>query len=196
MKFSNVTLAKLSQAAYSDPPTFEAAGTQCVRTTIDGNVVYAFRGTEFDYKDILRDIRTVPWWDSKIGWCHRGFLMGVRAVWDDLFTSVQRDIDAGLNVWFTGHSLGGALAQIAAALCIANGCIPEGVEVFGSPRPGFAKLHKILARTTKCYRRGKDIVPTVPHRLFGFRNLPWIGLGRPRNGFLDHQIAGYVEDIS
>ena len=72
--------AERSQEAY-EASTFAEAGVECHLTLEDGWRCLAFRGTEFDFADILRDIRAIPWHDRDLGWCHSGFLKGAPAIW-------------------------------------------------------------------------------------------------------------------
>ena len=88
----------------------------------------------------------------------------------------------------TGHSLGGALATIA-ALDLESGnhggprkrVIQRKVDVksvytFGSPRVGDGVFAEIYAERlgSKTYRltHGRDVVPSVPNTLLGFRHVP------------------------
>jgi hypothetical protein len=107
-------------------------------------VIAAFRGTrvpglnsatEFlrslapDFTDVRTDVRLrpVPFGPGNV---HRGFLDAYRQVEDGLRDRLA-DL-AGRPVWFTGHSLGAALATLAAARFGPS----AGLYTFGSPRVG------------------------------------------------------------
>lgn len=70
--------------------------------------VLIFRGTEggkflsgSGWRDVIRDIRILPWYDKRCGWCHAGFLKGARGV-------VSRLQLKDKPIILSGHSLGAA----------------------------------------------------------------------------------------
>ena len=78
---AEIVLANCAARAYDDRPMFANRGVEVVVYWPNPtDVVYAWRGTERNYADILTDMRAVPWWASRLGWCHKGFLRGVQAV--------------------------------------------------------------------------------------------------------------------
>ena len=180
-------LAHLASLAYSDAvalqgsallqrhrlsvQAFEAAGTQGFVFTGPEVCIVAFRGTETKLEDWLTDAdarqQQNPWGkdDQSIG-IHSGFHAALEQVWPVLLNYVTR---AGLPVWFTGHSLGGALAVLAAyrlEAIEAAGVRVAGVYTFGQPRVGneeWAKSVPIeLAQRIFRYVNDRDIVPLVP----------------------------------
>jgi hypothetical protein len=190
-------LARLAQRAYADHSFTADGDTQCL-VEIDDRGVYravvAFRGTECDFEDILRDLRAVPWWDWQLGPCHAGFLKGARAMWPLIVDTVMAQ---GLEVALTGHSLGGALAAITGALMAANGKRPAALVTFGAPRPGFAELATWLKDVPqRRYVHGSDCVPSHPWPIWGYRHPgPATHLRHPGtrdDRFLDHRVAQYV----
>ena len=193
-------LAVLAQRAYDEPPTFSAGGVEVLQVEVGRDVVFAFRGTELDGRDILRDLRGAPWCDRELGWCHAGFLKGVRAVWPAL----ERALAPGPRgaVTFTGHSKGGAEATIAAALAIRTfgpaSVFPLALVTFGSPRTGFAPLGAWLTGAdVKRYVRGRDAVTAHPWPLWGYRHVgAAMPLGAPRHRWRDHRIQGYIDDLA
>ena len=191
-------LARYAERAYAASPMFAASGVEIVRFTVaapgGGNVVYAFRGTEHDYRDILTDLRGVPWPDPWLGWCHSGFLKGVRAVWPRLSRALARET---APVWFCGHSKGGAEATISAALTTMLIGAPAGLATFGAPRVGFARLAEVLDGVeSRRYVRGRDAVPDHPSRVWGYAHVgPEIAIGTARHRWEDHRVAGYVDDM-
>ena len=191
-------LAVLAQRAYDEPPTFSAGGVEALMVEVGRDVVFAFRGTELDGRDILRDLRGAPWRDRELGWCHAGFLKGVRAVWPEL----RKALAPRGAVTFTGHSKGGAEATIAAALAMRAfgpaSVFPLALVTFGSPRAGFASLGLALAGAdVKRYVRGRDAVPTHPWPLWGYRHVgAAIAIGTPHHRWRDHRIQGYIDDLA
>ncbi|NEQ55568.1 MAG: hypothetical protein F6K11_36550, partial [Leptolyngbya sp. SIO3F4] len=112
------------------------------------------------------------------GKVHKGFFLG----WAD----IERPVLARLDFWrkknngkplppllITGHSLGGALATMAAASLLENGFDVAGVYTFGQPRVGdltfIKQLDEKLPNKVFRFINNNDIVPHVPPP-FSFRN--------------------------
>ena len=123
-----------------------------------------FRGTEgsrlisgLGILDVFRDLRIWPWRDDRIqGWVYAGILKGASMVVDRrLIKELARDKPIRME----GHSMGGAMAQVAHALMLAEGFPVVGSVVFGCPKvfsdppdlPG--AIH---------YRNGSDPVTQLP----------------------------------
>lgn len=121
---------------------FSRPGVQAmlVETAADSHPAFAalvFRGTagrmanwRFNF-----DLFASPW--PAGGNVHRGFQHLIMTIWDDI-VPVLGTVDQPL--FFTGHSLGGALATLAAA-CFR----PRAVYTFGAPRAGDAAFADTLA---------------------------------------------------
>lgn len=197
------TLVLLAQAqrAYDEAPTISEDGVEALISFIkDGHLVVAFRGTQFDYRDIIRDMRAMPWWDGDLGWCHAGFLKGVRPLWPAI-----RDVilHSGVHPWrviFTGHSKGAAEATIAAGLMVRDPLLgsPGRLETFGCPHVAGRQLGNILRGARVGLARwvnGSDIVPHVP-AIIGALVLPHVcpanEIGTGQEIFEDHKLqSGY-----
>ena len=90
-------------------------GTQGIIASDNEKILVIFRGTEIqELQDLFYDLLFFPWSEGG-GYVHLGFKWGLDAVWDDVSKHLQ-DLQGSKErpVWFTGHSLGGALAVIAA----------------------------------------------------------------------------------
>jgi len=105
---------------------------------------------------------------------HRGF--------DKAFDAVSGQVTQALAgrgaapVLVTGHSMGAALAVIAADHCLSEQHVrATAVYAFGMPRVGdedFAlRYNDVLGATTYRLVHGDDIVATVPPSRFGFRHV-------------------------
>ncbi len=121
---------------------FNAATVQAalVVTIAEGNDAYAalvFRGTSGRLSNWMTNLDMVmcPWPSG--GKVHRGFRNSLLRIWDTI-ASVLEQIRRPL--FFTGHSLGGALATLAASLHP-----PRSVYTFGAPRIGDAAFARSLS---------------------------------------------------
>lgn len=123
---------------------------------------------------------------------HSGFQAAVETVWPGIRTLIANPPPSEQALFFTGHSLGGALAIIAAERAIRELNVrATAVYTFGSPRTGgtafFNSYTPRLGSSTFRLVHGADIVPTVPPSLMGqFRHV-----GRaiqcPTEGLFDAQ---------
>lgn len=154
---------------------FNSAGTtQCYVADSQAWIVLAFRGTQVDHfwpsvLDWAADFDAAPIRDSHGNWVHAGFLHAIRDVWTDVSTylkQLQAATPRPLSV--TGHSLGAALATLAANLC---GDEPQRLRLtalytFGSPRVGDAGFVERIPCPVWRFRNNSDVVTHVP---LGFR---------------------------
>jgi triacylglycerol lipase len=182
-------LAQAAQIAYQDKATiqpavaklglnnFEFLSRRDTEGYVAGNeriIIVAFRGTEPTHlQDLLADARIHkvqgPW-----GVVHRGFLHAFELVEDDMVNVIRRlrNKTNPQSLWCTGHSLGGALAVLAAAHLLAEGHRVNGLYTFGQPRVGdetFAT--ECVNRLAKQYFRfvnNNDTVTRVAPRVLGY----------------------------
>lgn len=118
--------------------------------------VLVFRGTSI-FGDWLSNLNTIlaDWPEG--GSVHRGFKEALREVWAEV-----GDWVAALDrpMFYTGHSLGAALATLAASKSPRPPC---AVYTFGSPRVGNSEFVATL-KNIAVYRvvNNHDIVPTLP----------------------------------
>jgi hypothetical protein len=121
-----------------------------------------FRGT-LGLGDILTDAQFLPDdWLPGAGKVHGGFQDALQKVWGRVETRL-----AGFPhpVFYTGHSLGAALATLAAARAVIEGRMPRpaALYTFGSPRVGDSTFTATLRSVYHCrVVNDKDIVATVP----------------------------------
>ncbi len=116
--------------------TFDQNGTQAILVSNDSFIVLAFRGTEAtSIKDIKVDLdsKTIPCKTG--GKIHRGFDGAFEEVAKDIRDRINQDDCKTRPLFITGHSLGGALATVAAKRLSHKGGI-AACYTFGSPRVG------------------------------------------------------------
>jgi hypothetical protein len=153
-------------------PWFPAGeGTQAFFASSHDFAVLSFRGTERDDpSDLVSDLRVmvenqnggVPW-DSLDGvLVHEGFARALDQVWNDaenLLTN-YRASQPHSPVFFTGHSLGAALATLAFSRFRDE---PACLHTIGCPRTGNAAFCDLIsAREFVRVVDGNDIVTQIP----------------------------------
>jgi len=112
----------------------------------------------------LRNPLLNPFDHKEIG-VHAGFQLALNAVWPEVRSKLQSYSEAnpGAPIFFTGHSLGAALATIAVARCEHRNL---ALFTFGSPRAGnTAFCEKVREKADLGIYRfvdHQDLVTTVP----------------------------------
>jgi pimeloyl-ACP methyl ester carboxylesterase len=143
-------------------------GSDCYVAHGDRFAIVAFRGTQpDDWADLLDDARYRPVrWD--VGRVHMGFADAFERVRPRL-DQVIRGLPASCVVWFTGHSLGGATATLAAYRYRER---LGGVCTFGSPLVGNGSFSRAfdaaLGDRSRRYVHNEDMVTRVPPPFFAF----------------------------
>jgi triacylglycerol lipase len=104
---------------------------------------------------------------------HAGFLRATLAVRPLLESALRRLHTNGRPLYVVGHSLGAALAVVAARLIASEGPLSvSGVYAFGMPRTGDEAFSEACGALlgSRIYRlvHGDDIVPGVPFGLLGY----------------------------
>lgn len=144
----------------------------------DDALIFAFRGTEVDKaEDILTDL-----WVKKETFTevrelggrmkvHAGFLEAYRVIREDMLKHISKKTK---RVVTCGHSLGGALASLAAVDISCNRQIPVTCFTYGSPRAGdgrFAKAFNEHVERSIRLVNGLDPVTFVPLSFMGFKHV-------------------------
>lgn len=163
------------------------ADTFCFVQRENDAVWVVFRGTCPESRqqvkaDILSKMNAEP----DAGQVHLGFQNELDNVWDDVFENLKPHI--GRPIYVVGHSLGGAMATIAAARLLRKSIkysnpnlVPAGLITFGSPRVGDAEfasfVHSINISQNENerigvwrFRNNNDIVTRVPPSIFGWKH--------------------------
>ena len=134
-------------------------------------LVVAFRGTD-QARDWLTNVafwQRGPW-GPEWGQVHAGFLTAVDILWPALTRAID-ELDGGRQpVWFTGHSLGGAMALLAAVKLLNErpDAAIGGICTFGQPMVGndrfAARLDQKLPGRFVRFETAKDDIPRQPPR--------------------------------
>lgn len=172
-----VLLAQASEAAYNDKisPTnwsqqhrvetlveFDHGNIQGFWVTKGEESILCFRGTS-NLGQWIRDFRFLPtahpW-----GEVHLGFLDGLGNVKAEV-ERFSRSMRLTSRIWITGHSLGGALAVLAAASLRSNG-LEARVYTFGQPRVGLSTFSERFdiefPKRMVRFINQSDIIPRIP----------------------------------
>jgi hypothetical protein len=168
----------LAQWGFQESRILRGFSTQGFVARRDSVLVVAFRGTEpIKADDWLSDIN---YYQRELaagvpGRVHGGFANTLGEIASALIDAVA-ELTAGeeTRVFITGHSLGGALAVLAAALLhFISGRRIAGVFTYGQPRVGdpdfSAAFDRTLGPVTFRYVNDLDIVPHVPPALLPAR---------------------------
>lgn len=203
MKHEALSLALMCQRAY-DEHTGSAGDLEYL---IWGSTI-AIRGTEANdlvtglgFIDVIRDLRIMPWKDSRVGWAHAGMLKGARAVFEDLEPQISQcggvpKFRGSEHVTVTGHSLGAGVGLILAHMLDHAGLLVDFTG-FGTPRCMISKPRPTIH--AQYYRNGDDGVTQVPRWwMGGYRALPQISIGDDRGIELisDHLLDAYVDSLT
>ena len=188
------------------------------------DVVIACRGTEpNDWNDVKADVNALMVLAETAGRVHRGFKKEVDDLWPELEKVIATD---KRTLWFTGHSLGGAMATISAGRCFLAHipATPSAVYTFGAPRVGTRRYINTVEVDLTRWVNNNDIVPRVPPTWLGYQHTGrrlyintygnvrkmtkrqrmkdrWrgfaLGLKQGRvDPFSDHSMAAYVDHIA
>ena len=178
-------MATLSGVAYKDPEeaskTFEhfrfteykyidRDGAQCYLIWNDDDAVVIFRGTEpKQWSDVKADLNAFKRRGRyKHGYVHSGFQGELDKIWDELDTELSVLEDRNIHV--TGHSLGGAMATLAAKRISEEYDNVHCLHTFGSPRVANRQWCKSLEVPHYRFQNNNDVVCKVPFWMMGYRH--------------------------
>jgi triacylglycerol lipase len=214
----------LRTMGFTDVRYIERDGAQAYEVGNDVDVVIVCRGTEpNEWNDIKADVNALTEIAEPVGRVHRGFKREVDDIWPFLEARLRNEHRV---VWFTGHSLGGAMATICAGRCELSAfpASPREVVTFGSPRVG-TRNYATHARVPHIrWVNNNDIVTRMPPRWLRYRHTGirmhidrhgvvravtsdrpatdrWVGFvdavkRRRLDHFSDHAIADYVAHLA
>ncbi|MBR8124731.1 lipase [Burkholderia multivorans] len=187
--------ALLAQEAYSAKPDIgkaDSASRAIVRQTAAGLVV-AFPGTD-NLDCVAADLDAHPIDVIGIGQVHHGFWKAWGAIAVDVLAAID-----GRPVTFVGHSLGAAIAIMAAAAMVVGGNPPAAVYGFEPPRVSTnGSVAAVLAAVPlHLYKNGNDIVPDLPPDWHHASPIQQIGRAAlPFPNIADHSIARVIAALT
>jgi hypothetical protein len=157
--------AKLALAAYRD----DMKGAIKIENKLTSTVAYVkitpecdyviFRGTN-SLGDWLFNMTAIPAYYNK-RWSHGGFSAAHKSVWK----RISRLLSPHKKTIITGHSLGGALAELSAWAC--RDFTDLTMVTFGKPNVFVRGSKKVMQHETQLsYVSGSDVVTRIPK--FGY----------------------------
>jgi len=160
---------RFSKAGLKRVKFFNRSGTQCFIASNSRFAIVAFRGSQIwkrtdgfdpgqmiaDFKTNI-DIRLTDWIGG--GRVHNGFKKALEDVWEEILPEISNLKKQGVIIWVTGHSLGAALATLAADRLQDA----QGLYTFGSPRVGDQGFQRNFRPNAFRIVNGNDVVATVP----------------------------------
>jgi Lipase (class 3) len=198
---SHAELAFIAKASYSGLQSVTIGDVRADLLPRDDELVVVCPGTHpFEIADWIRDLNWWPDWFPIIATCHQGFASGGR----DLWANIRPELPASGLITYTGHSLGGALAQVLAAYHAAAAMPRCRVVTFGAPRVAtalnwrFGPLVRSAIETVE-YRRAGDVVPDAPCRPLFRHPTRGVKIGTAVETIdpaVNHAIDRYAEDLA
>lgn len=153
---------------------FSQHSAQAILVEHQNYLCMAFRGTD-EIADWIDNINGFP---EKVlfGSFHRGFWHSLQDVWEGMYEcySSLRNVKKR-PLFITGHSLGGAMATMAAAQFIHQDLPFTSVYTFGQPRAMTKETSYIFDHEAKIrffrFQNNNDLVTRVPARLMGYSHV-------------------------
>lgn len=166
-----------AQAGFRQVLALDGRSSRVVVAAGQDAIIVAFRGTQVFWPgrpaafgavmaDWLTDARTGLVASGHGGEVHEGFKAALDQVWQPLGDAVERlrrELP-GRTLWVTGHSLGGALASLAAQRWAER---VAGVYTYGSPLVGDEGFSRGFVAPCHRFVHQADLITEVP--LFGLR---------------------------
>lgn len=216
-------MAKLALLAYESDPkklsqllkagqftllaSYDQDGSQAFLALAHDFAVIAFRGTDsyVDWKtNLMSEAVRV---DTRLGSVeiHKGFMKAYNRIGAEVLADVNRLVPDTKGLYLTGHSLGGAMAQIASTQLERDNL--AACYTFGAPRVGDHSFDRLVVCPHYRIVNGWDLVTTLPppiltpyHHAGDTRRLSRLGkpiTRRDRSTFLKifHTIVGLISFV-
>ena len=170
--------ARIAETTYNDPGKHEFAklgyqvvkyfdrkGAQAYLIQNRECRILTFRGTQVSQpSDVIADVRAVRR-QEPMGNVHRGFRGELDKIWHDILHELEQ---GSLPLYITGHSLGAAMATLAASRLAPNKV--QALVTFGSPRVGNRRFVANLFVDHYRVINNNDAVTKVPLWIMGYRH--------------------------
>ncbi|MDA3926391.1 MAG: lipase family protein [Kiritimatiellae bacterium] len=179
--------------------TFDESGTQAILVLSKTNnvLILAFRGTESNsIKDIKSDAKAKTTGCESGGKVHSGFKEAYEQVAIEIQKTLNLEKYEGIPLFISGHSLGGALATIAAKRLTHKAGI-AACYTFGSPRVGDEDWMENIK--TPIYRlvNAADCVTMMPPGADVITAVSWVAqylpyVGKTLRALLLRNFSGYM----
>lgn len=156
----------------------------------DGKTLLSFRGTQPDnYEALITDLRINPLaWRESAGMVHTGFAIALRALKPQIDEWIAHSRPDLSKLILTGHSLGAAMATLAATIWR-----PEWLVTIGSPRVGDVEfVGTVLATHRVRFVDCCDAVTDEPPELLGYRHVGNLTYLTQDAGIVDNPDASFI----
>ena len=178
----------LKEVQFFNHPNTQAALVETATASLPAFAVLVFRGTAGRLSNwrFNLDIVTCPW--PAGGRVHRGFGHLIMQIWRPIAAALE---GVKKPLYFTGHSLGGALAILAASLHA-----PHAVYTFGAPRIGDRSFAHTLSEV-RVFNviNPHDLVTQLPPAVPGFRFSHTGAIIKNRELYPAHRPFGQAPDF-
>ncbi len=177
--------------------TFDSEGTQAILVSFKDLIVLAFRGTEAtSLTDIKSDTKANTTACETGGKIHAGFKRAFEQVRLDIEKKLDESEFKNKPLFITGHSLGGALATIAAKKLSHKGGL-AACYTFGSPRVGDEEWIQNIKAPVYRLVNAADCVPMLPPSSETITVISWIlqftpWFGKSLRSLLLSNFGGYL----
>ena len=171
--------AILASLKADDPKFIDASGydnksAQSMIVEHEDYLCMVFRGTDeaLDWLDNINALAT----KELFGEFHRGFWNSTEDVWNEMYGKyLYLNRKKKRPLFLTGHSLGGAMATVAASKLIHRDLPFISVYTFGQPRAVTRETSRIFNNEAKArffrFQNNNDIVTRVPARIMGYSHV-------------------------
>ncbi|SMF16537.1 Predicted lipase [Alteromonadaceae bacterium Bs31] len=141
---------------------------------------FVFRGTD-EFVDWLDNLNTLKI-EHAFGRFHRGFWASCEDLWPDLYPAYQQFQKESLQscnknkaVFLTGHSMGGAMAAVAAVKLLQHEVNFKSVYTFGQPRVAELEtaqtFNRLYGKKYFRFHNNRDFITRFPTRVMGYGHL-------------------------
>jgi len=158
---------KYKELGFSAHKFLDNKGAQVHAVWTKTELVLCFRGTEPDeLSDVLADLNAWPDQGIYGGRVHNGFQNEVEKIWPEL-RKIKEDKGKDKKLFLCGHSLGGAMATVAA---YRFGDEVNCLYTYGSPRVGTRSYIKKIVCPHYRHVNNNDLVTSVPPAFMFYRH--------------------------